>query len=601
MILRHERWKQALTVLRACSIQRCAFRANLLMSEASPISIRPPRWLLKPAVEGAAELAADMGLSPLMAQLLVQRGITTVDQARDFLVPKLASLGDPTVLPEMNAAVQRLLSAVDHKENVVLYGDYDVDGVTSMALMHLILKAYGLDTHLFLPTRMEEGYGLSHDGIAKCYEQFGKPDLLVALDCGTTSISEVAKLRADGVDCVIIDHHELSTRGRPECLAMVNPKLGNDHHYFCTAGLVFKVSHALLKARMIESYDLKETLDLVALGTVADLVPLIEENRLLVRRGLEALAQTTRHGLKALKKIAGVDGLVQTHHVGFRLGPRLNAAGRLDTAATSLQLLLSTDTEEGEALAELLEAHNKDRQSVEQQVHAEAEAMLLSIGDIDQVSAIVLGSRNWHPGVIGIVASRISRLCHRPTILVAIDENGIGKGSGRSIPGFSLVEAIDICRDHLLGGGGHAMAAGISVTEAKLDAFRSAFQDAAREALSKEEMTAVLEFDAEVKLRDLSLGFFESYKLLEPFGQKNTEPLFLCRRVNPRLPGRVMKEKHLRIILAQEGASMEARWFNAPVGNLPPAPWDVAMRLQRGWFRGQEQWQLTLEAVREAE
>lgn len=571
------------------------------MSESAPITIRPPRWLLKPAVEGGADLAADMGLSPLMAQLLVQRGITTVEQARDFLVPKLASLGDPTVLPEMGAAVERILRAVDEKQKVVLYGDYDVDGVTSMALMHLILKAYGLDTHLFLPTRMEEGYGLSHDGIAKCYEQFGKPDLLIALDCGTTSLTEVAKLREDGVDCVIVDHHELSPLGKPDCLALVNPKLGNDHHYFCTAGLVFKVSHALLKTRKIESYDLKETLDLVALGTVADLVPLIDENRLLVRRGLEALAQTPRHGLQALKEIAGVEGLVQTHHVGFRLGPRLNAAGRLDTAATALQLLLADDPGEGAMLASLLEAHNKDRQNVEQQVHAEAEAMLAGIGDIESTSAIVFGSRNWHPGVIGIVASRLSRLCHRPTILVAFDENGIGKGSGRSIPGFSLVEAIETCGEHLLGGGGHAMAAGISVEESRLDAFREAFQAAAREALSNEAMTSVLELDAEVRLRDLSLSFFESYKLLEPFGQKNTEPLFLCRGVKPKLPGRTMKEKHLRIMLSQDGASMEARWFNAPIGNLPPAPWDVAMRIQRGWFRGQEQWQLTLEAVRTAE
>ncbi len=571
------------------------------MSELTPISIRPPRWLLKPVVEGGAELAADMSLSPLMAQLLVQRGLTTVEMVRDFLVPKLATLGDPTVLPEMKPAVERILRAVDEKQSVVLYGDYDVDGVTSMALMHLILKAYGLATHLFLPTRLEEGYGLSLDGIAKCYEQFGKPHLFIALDCGTTSLKEVAKLRADGVDCVIIDHHELSPQGRPDCLALVNPKLGKDYHYFCTVGLVFKVSHALLKARMIETYDLKETLDLVALGTVADLVPLIDENRLLVRRGLEALAQTKRPGLKALKAIAGVEGLVQTHHVGFRLGPRLNAAGRLDTAATALQLLLATDAEQGAALAELLEAHNKDRQDVEHQVHIEAEVMLSNIGEIDKVSAIVLASRKWHPGVIGIVASRISRLCHRPTILVSIDENGIGKGSGRSIPGFSLVEAIDICRDHLLGGGGHAMAAGISVKEDKIDSFRTAFQAAAREALSKEAMTALLELDAEVRLRDLSLSFFESYKLLEPFGQKNSEPLFLCRNVKPKLPGRTMKEKHLRIILTQDGASMEARWFNAPIGNLPPAPWDVAMRIQRGWFRGTEQWQLTLEAVRPAE
>jgi len=470
-----------------------------------------------------------------------------------------------------------------------------------MALLHLVLKAYGLETNLFLPSRMEEGYGLSSDGLAKCFELFGKPDLLIALDCGTTSLNEAAWLAEQGVDCVIVDHHEPSPLGRPKCLALVNPKLGEDWHYFCTAGLVFKVAHALLKTRPAPNFDLKETLDLVALGTVADLVPLVSENRLLVRRGLEALAQTQRLGLRALKQLAGVDGLVQTHHVSFRLGPRLNAAGRLDTALKSLELLLAAEMETAAELANLLEAQNKDRQNVEQAVHAEAEAMLGTLGDLNELSAIVLGSRNWHPGVIGIVASRISRLCHRPTILVSFDENGVGKGSGRSIPGFSLVEAIDICRDHLLGGGGHAMAAGISVEEAKIDSFREAFSIAARKALSDEAMTPVLELDAEVRLKDLTLSFLENYKLMEPFGQKNPEPLFLCRRVNPKLPGRSIKGKHLRLMLTQDGAGMDSVWFNAPIGKLPPPPWDVAMRLQRSFFRGQEQWQITLEGVRTSE
>lgn len=563
--------------------------------------IRPPRWLVKPDAEGAAELAAETGLPSLLTHLLAQRGITTAEKARDFLVPKLATLGDPRLLPEMPAAVERMLKAVDEKQKVVLYGDYDVDGVTSMALLHLVLKAYGLETKLFLPSRMEEGYGLSMDGLAKCFELFGKPDLLIALDCGTTSLNETAWLAEQGVDCVIVDHHELSPLGKPKCLAMVNPKLGEEWHYFCTAGLVFKVAHALLKTRSAPNFDLKETLDLVALGTVADLVPLVSENRLLVRRGLEALGQTQRHGLRALKQLAGVDGLVQTHHVSFRLGPRLNAAGRLDTAAKALELLLAPEMETAAELANLLEAQNKDRQNVEQAVHAEAEAMLGTLGDLDDLSAIVLGSRNWHPGVIGIVASRISRLCHRPTILVSFGEDGVGKGSGRSIPGFSLVEAIEVCNEHLLGGGGHAMAAGISVEESKFDNFRVAFSAAARKALSDEAMTPFLELDAEVKLKDLTLSFLENYKLMEPFGQKNPEPLFFCRRVMPKLPGRSIKGKHLRLMLTQDGAGMDSVWFNAPIGNLPPAPWDVAMRLQRSFFRGQEQWQVTLDSVRSAE
>lgn len=571
------------------------------MSETPVMFIRPPRWLVKPDAVGSAELTAETGLPSLLTHLLAQRGITTAEKARDFLVPKLATLGDPRLLPGMPAAVERMLKAVDEKQKVVLYGDYDVDGVTSMALLHLVLKAYGLETKLFLPSRMEEGYGLSMDGLAKCFELFGKPDLLIALDCGTTSLNETAWLAEQGVDCVIVDHHELSPLGKPKCLAMVNPKLGEEWHYFCTAGLVFKVAHALLKTRPVPNFDLKETLDLVALGTVADLVPLVSENRLLVRRGLEALGQTQRLGLRALKQLAGVDGLVQTHHVSFRLGPRLNAAGRLDTAAKALELLLAPEMETAAELANLLEAQNKDRQNVEQAVHAEAEAMLGTLGELDDLSAIVLGSRNWHPGVIGIVASRISRLCHRPTILVSFGEDGVGKGSGRSIPGFSLVEAIEVCHEHLLGGGGHAMAAGISVEESKFDSFRVAFSAAARKALSDEAMTPLLELDAEVKLKDLTLSFLENYKLMEPFGQKNPEPLFFCRRVMPKLPGRSIKGKHLRLMLTQDGAGMDSVWFNAPIGKLPPAPWDVAMRLQRSFFRGQEQWQVTLDSVRASE
>jgi single-stranded-DNA-specific exonuclease len=571
-----------------------------LASELPLPNTRPPRWLVKPAPEGVDALAADTGLPRLLCMLLAQRGLRTASAVRDFLVPKLATLGDPSELPEMNIAVERILRAVDEKQRVALYGDYDVDGVTSMSLMCLTLRAYGVQPHLFLPSRMDEGYGLSLDGFTRLFEEFGKPDLLLALDCGTTSINELKWLREQGVDCVIIDHHELSPQGRPECLALVNPKLGDKYHYFCTAGLVFKVAHALLKARRLPDFDLKKTLDLVALGTVADLVPLVDENRLLVRRGLEALAQTERIGLQALKQTAGVDGFLQTHHVSFRLGPRLNAAGRLDTASTSLQLLLAEDSHTANEYAALLESHNRDRQAVEQNVYAEAEQMLLELGNLEAHQAIVLGSRNWHPGVVGIVASRISRIANRPTILFSFDENGMGKGSGRSIPGFSLVEAIDICREHIVRGGGHAMAAGVSITEDKLEVFRTAFCEAARRALSDEALTPILEMDAEVRLSDLTYDFLQNFRLMEPFGQQNSEPLFLCRKITPRLPGRTMKDKHLRVILTQDGVNMEARWFNAPLQKLPKPPWDVAMRVQRNFWRGEEQWQLTLDAVRES-
>ncbi|MDB6118691.1 MAG: single-stranded-DNA-specific exonuclease RecJ, partial [Verrucomicrobiaceae bacterium] len=479
--------------------------------------------------------------------------------------------------------------------------DYDVDGVTSLSIMHLTLKAYGLDTKLFLPLRMEEGYGVSRDGITRVFEEFGKPDLFIAMDCGTTSLVEMEVLASQGVDVVIIDHHELSPKGRPKCEALVNPKVGNDFHHFCTAGLAFKVAHALLKTRKLDDFDLRETLDLVALGTVADLVPLIDENRIIVRRGLELIANTQRPGLRALKEVAGLDGFVQTHHLGFRIGPRLNAAGRLDTALTSLQVLLAEDHEEAMAGAQMLDSHNRDRQGVELAVFKEAEAMLQDLGSLDELPSIVLGSRDWHPGVVGIVASRISRMCHRPTILIAIDSEGMGKGSGRSIPGLSLVETIEHCRHLLRKGGGHAMAIGLSIHESDIPAFRKTFAEIVRDRLSNEQLTPFLELDGELKFRDMTTDFLDQYKLMEPFGMGNPEPVFLCRRVTPRLPGRIMKEKHLRVTLRQDGAQQDAIYFNAPLDNLPPPPWDVALRLQRNWYRGNETWQFTVEGIRAAE
>lgn len=569
-----------------------------------PAAFSLPRlaWVLKPGAEDAA--AARMGgrpLARLIAQLLAQRGHVTEDAVQAFLNPRLSALGDPFLLPEMEAAVERIFAAVDNKENVVLYGDYDVDGVTSLSIMHLTLKAYGLDTKLFLPLRMEEGYGVSRDGITRVFEEFGKPDLFIAMDCGTTSLVEMEVLASQGVDVVIIDHHELSPNGRPKCAALVNPKLGGSHHHFCTAGLAFKVAHALLKTRMVPGFDLREMLDLVALGTVADLVPLVDENRIIVRRGLELIANTQRPGLRALKEVAGLDGLVQTHHLGFRIGPRLNAAGRLDTALTSLQVLLADDHTEAMAGAQLLDAHNRDRQGVELQVFKEAEAMLHELGCLDNLHGIVLGSRDWHPGVVGIVASRISRMCHRPTILIAIDSEGMGKGSGRSIPGLSLVETIEHCRHLLKKGGGHAMAIGLSIHESDIPEFRETFAAVVRERLSTQQLTPMLELDGELRFREMTSDFLEQYRLLEPFGMGNPEPLFLCRGVMPRLPGRIMKEKHLRVTLRQDGAQQDAIYFNAPLAELPPPPWDVALRLQRNWYRGNETWQFTIEAVRAAE
>jgi single-stranded-DNA-specific exonuclease len=561
-------------------------------------------WVLQEpdAASHEALAATELGrmLGPLAVRLLSLRGHTDEEVARNFLEPRLADLGDPFVLPGMTEAAARIFQAIDNKESVTLYGDYDVDGVTSLTLITLTLRSYGLDPCCFLPHRVEEGYGLSRDGLARCFEEHGTPHLLIAMDCGTGSVAEVAWLKEQNVDCIIVDHHEPGAQ-RPDAVALVNPKLNGALDYLCTAGLAFKVAHALLKTRKIPGFDLREHLDLVAMGTVADLVPLTAENRVLVSKGLEKLSMTRRTGLCALKTVAGLDGFVQTQHIGFRLGPRLNAAGRLDTAQTALDLLLCEDPVDARDCAALLDAHNRERQDVETTVQKDASAMLEADPSLSEGPCIVLGSRKWHSGVVGIVASRIMREFHRPTILVAFDDDGHGRGSGRSVPGVSLVDALNSCRSLLAKGGGHAMAVGISIEEENFAAFRTAMNAAVAAQVQGRELAATLEIDAEVTFADLAPAFLRHYIAMEPFGMGNQEPVLIARGVMPQLPGNVIKDRHWKLLLRQGAEMRPAMWFNAPVHDPPPAPWDVAFKVQRHIWRGQESWQLMICAARTAE
>ncbi len=555
------------------------------------------------SLEALTQSSLGRELPDLLLHLLALRGHQAEATARSFLGPRLSALGDPFVLPAMHEAVVRIFEAIDRGQAVTLYGDYDVDGITSITLLIHTLRAYGLDPRAYLPLRMEEGYGLSLDGLARCFERHGKPDLLIALDCGTGAVVEASWLREQGVDCIIVDHHEPPAR-LPECVALVNPKLrgeGGPYTYLCTVGLVFKLAHALLKTRRLETFDLRDHLDLVAMGTVADLVPLREENRALVRKGLDVLADTQCLGLQALKAITGLNGFIQAHHIGFRLGPRLNAAGRLDTAQTSLDLLLCTEESEAREFAELLDLHNRERQEVENTVQREAQAMLAANPALVEGECIVLGSRGWHQGVVGIVASRLMRDHHRPVVMLAFDDMGMGKGSGRSVPGISLVAALDACRPLLEKGGGHPMAVGVSLREENLPAFRSAMVEAVKTQISSDELAPRLHIDAEIRLADLAPRFLDAYTQMEPFGMGNPEPVFLCRNVQPGLPGQVLKEKHWKILLRQGGEARPAMWFNAPLQSVPPAPWDVALKIQRHEWRGQLSWQLMICEVRAAE
>ena len=559
-----------------------------------------PRWILRPYAAEAVrrmEDSAGIPLSPLVRKLLAQRDPGDTAAVQRFLDPKLKDLTDPFLMPNMEAAVDRALEAVDRKEQVVLYGDYDVDGVSSLALLKTLLEAYGLTPRCFLPLRMEEGYGVSRDGLLRCLKE-GPVQLLIAVDCGTTSKPECAWLAEQGIRMIVLDHHEPDPARLPDC-PVVNPKLGTTYHYFCSAGVVFKLAHAMGKRRPNPDFDLKQHLDLVALATVADIVPLVDENRLLVRKGLQLMEATGREGLRALIEVSGVSAPLDSMDLGFRLGPRLNAAGRLDTAQTALDLLLAPDRASAVAIAQELDRQNRERQGVEHLMQQEASEIARVMVASDP-PAMVIAARGWHPGVVGIVAARLTRKFHRPVFALAIDEAGEARGSGRSVEGISLVAALDACRDLLVAGGGHEAAAGMTIREENLPAFRLRFAAAIASQILGDELEPKLYIDAETRLSELTLDFLRNYALLAPFGQGNPRPLFMAHGVQAMNEPRLMRERHWKFDFYQDGSTKGGVWFNGghEMAVLPEPPWDVAFYVDRNTFRGETYVQLLVQHIR---
>lgn len=531
----------------------------------------------------------------LVAEILSRRGIPATG---GFLDPRLQDLGDPFQLSGMRETVARLLTAIDAGENVTLYGDYDVDGVASLALMRAGLVAYGLEPAVTLPHRMDEGYGLSEEGIARCIAET-RPSLLIAIDCGTTSLHEARLLADRGVDLIILDHHEPGAEGLPRCVGIVNPKASGEQSYLCSAGVVFKVLHALLKSRPLpkDRFDLKRQLDLVALATVADIVPLLEENRLLVKHGLRELGTTTRPGLVALKSLVGVGDKPKAGDVGFKLGPRLNAVGRLDTARHAYDLLVSGDAAESTELAGLLDEQNKERQHLEQTILARA---MEQAAAQPEAKVLVLAGDDWHPGVVGIVAARVMRQFHRPCFVIGFDDHELGKGSARSIPGVSLTALIAACKSFLVKGGGHDMAAGISIHKHRVDGFRAAITAEVERTCPPEVFLPTVTADMVVRLADLDHSLLDAWEALAPFGNSFHEPQLMACGVTPANAPRILKEKHYKFTLCQGDNRIDAIWFQgATKGTLPPPPWDVIFHLDANEWNGRRSPQMKIEALRQ--
>ena len=523
------------------------------------------RWTQAAPTPEALDLARSLDLHPQVASCLWQRDCRNPEQIRAFLDPRLQTLGDPFLLTDLRPAAERILRAIAARERIVIFGDYDVDGITSSALLWRVLRRLGAEVETFLPLRMEEGYGLSQDGVERCVEQH-RPALLIAVDCGTTAVPQVAWLRQRGIDVLIVDHHALPPE-LPHANALVNPQRdpATRLDYLASVGLVFKVCHGLLKlaGEGSRQVDLREYLDFVALGTVADIVPLIEENRVLVRRGLRQLEHTLWAGLRALVDVAQVTFPVTAQDVGFRLGPRLNASGRLGDAMLSLRLLQTDDRNEAIGIAAELNRNNRERQSVEMETFVQAEAQLEENYDPACDWGIVLSGKNWHWGVIGIVASRLLRRYHRPTIVIGVNEDGIGKGSGRSIDGISIVQALRDCSPHLELFGGHDMAAGLNIRSDRIDAFRDAFNREVRRQAGQgnDVFQSTLALSGVVSMPEVNDDLYRQFEQLAPFGRHNPEPLFRFEPVLYTRPPQPFGKNHVKLFVRAERGEIEAIGF----------------------------------------
>lgn len=550
------------------------------------------RWIYTPlpAAE-VAEFGRRLEVSPVLAELLLRNGLKETTAAARFLRPALAELQDPFLLAGLAAAVARLQRAIERRETLVVLGDYDVDGVSSTAFLVSILRRFGLDPRFVVPRRLEEGYGLSRGAIDRALEA-GKPDLFIALDCGTNSHEELAYLQAQGVDAMVIDHHRSKEKPLGDGI-LINPHVHDGPEdapwrNLCTVGLVFKLVHGLLKQLRAENHPvafrihLKEYLDLVAMGTVADLVPLTGENRILSRHGLQILQHTRRRGLRALMDVAGLKPgqEIQPVDISFRIGPRINASGRLADAALSVELILSEDAAFCVDAARQLDGFNRERQEIERQITEAAERMVEE--HYSEAHGLVLFAEEWHPGVVGIVASRVTRKYHRPCIVLG-HENGLAKGSGRSIYGLNLVDMLGQCADLLTSWGGHPMAVGVTLPCENLAAFRGRFSAAVRSWQGGQMAEPGLEIACWLELEQVREQLLDELEVLHPFGQGNPEPVFGLRGVRFRQRPEVFKEQHFRFQLedARGRRVYGVAWKQAQ--RVPPIGVPVDLAVQVAW------------------
>jgi len=545
-------------------------------------------------LEKVEEISKRYNINNLLAISLVNRGIIKEEDLKIFLNPTRKDFHDPFLLPDMDKAVERIIKAIEVKEKVIIYGDYDVDGITSITVLKKFLEERGMCVASHIPNRLEEGYGLNIESIKEIAKE--NYTLMITVDCGISGLEEVKFAKELGIETIITDHHE-PLEELPEAIAIVDAKIKTSKYPFrglAGVGVVFKLIQAIGIKLELEEKEYLKFLDLVCVGTISDIVPLVDENRVIAKLGLKLVEVTKNQGLEALLKAAGYKN-IDSNSVSFGIAPRINACGRMGYQEEALNLFLAENSKEAEILTEKLNNYNKQRQEIEKKIFEEATQKIeASKND----SAIVLGEDNWHHGVIGIVASKITEMYYKPTILICFEKEN-GKGSGRSIPGFDLHNALCKSSEYLEKYGGHEMAVGLSLKKDNFEKFKNKFQEIANQS-KIEEIIPIIKIDAEISSSDLQINKIKELKMLEPFGEGNKLPIFLYKNLKIDSIRALSEGKHLKLTLKDENRIIHAIGFN--MGHLSEEyliddKVDVVGTLEINEYNGYENIQINLKDI----
>ena len=547
--------------------------------------------------EKVDELKSKYNISELLATILVNKNIITQKEINEFLNPTRNDFFDPFLMNDMDIAIKRIKKAIENQEKVIIYGDYDVDGITSITVLKSFLKDVGLDVDYYIPNRLEEGYGLNKNAIDEIAKREYK--LMITVDCGISAIEEVDYANSLGIEVIITDHHEPGDE-IPKALAVIDNKRKDSKYPFrelAGVGVAFKVSQALAQSMNVREEEYLKYLDIVCVGTISDIVPLVSENRVITKLGLKLVKQTRNMGLRAIINSSGYSQINSTT-ISFGVAPRINACGRMGKAEQALKLLLSKDIYEVNKLTQELNSYNRERQEIEKEIF---ENVLTKIeqNNLAKNRTIVVGGENWHHGVIGIVSSKITEKYFKPSILLSFEEDGTGKGSGRSIPGFDLHEALMKCENCLEKFGGHSMAVGLTIKKENLEQFYKEFEKIAEENKT-ENIVPIINVDAKIELDKIDKSVVEDLKQLEPFGEANKTPTFALKNIRIDSIRALSEGKHLKLTLRENNQIINAIGFN--IGELADAykigdKIDIAGVLEINTFNGIDNLQINIKDI----